>query len=112
MGLISKIFMIIIIMFAAYWAYGNINVSTVNICISQEKQQTSITCVTSRDCANFLTSLYGDYEDTSMNRFILSQTTTCNIGQCEINHFERKKQCSPGERSIKYKATLKDILTK
>lgn len=112
MGLISKIFMIIVIIFAGYWAYNNVNITTITICVTDQREQTSITCVTSRDCAKYLTSLYGEYPDTAMYRHILSQTAICSLGQCELNEFEIKDKCVPGEeRAIRYKATLKDIIS-
>ena len=111
MGLLSKILILTILIFAAYYAYDTVTIKTITICTEQEKTETQVTCVTSSDCARYMTSLYGDYPDTTMYRYILTQTTTCNLGKCEINQFEIKDQCAPTETAIKHQATLKDIIT-
>ena len=108
----SPVIILALILGAGYWIYNNVKVSTVTICISPEQTQTNITCVNQIDCTNYLTSVYGSYQNTPMQQFILNQITTCNIGRCELNKYEYKSICNQGDVPIVYKITVKEWMTK
>lgn len=111
MGFIGKIIGIIIIAVILLWAYNNVKVDTLTICVGEEITPLEATCVESSDCAKYLTSIYGEYPDTPMYNYLLTQTTTCNQGKCEQQNFRFKDVCKTGEQPLVYKVTLKELMS-
>lgn len=111
MGLFGKLITIAIIVVAIMWAWNNIKIDTLTICVGDEITPLEATCVESSDCARYMTSVYGQYPDTPMYNYLLTQTTTCNQGKCEQQEFRFKDVCKQGETPLVYKVTAKELIS-
>jgi hypothetical protein len=112
MGFFGKLILIAIICALAFWAYGNVKMDTLTVCVGENSTELDVTCVSNTDCVNYLTSLYGAYPDTPMYEFVLSQTTSCELGKCQQRDFAFDRVCEPGETPIVYKVTLEELWSK
>ena len=112
MGLITKIVFIALICLALFWAFNNVKIGTMTVCVSQDSNELDVTCVENFDCVNYLTSLYGTYPDTPMYQFILTQTTSCELGNCQLRNFTFDRTCLSGETPVVYKVTASELLSK
>jgi hypothetical protein len=111
MGLATKVLVIALILIAGWYAYENVKIDTVTVCVEKNSTELAVTCVESSDCARYLTSLYGSYPDTPMYRFLVEEASTCSLGTCDIRNFEFKDQCVEGEVPLVYKVTAKELVS-
>jgi hypothetical protein len=111
MGLFTKILLILVVVGLLFWVYTSVKVDTMTICVSHEVQELEVTCVEDVDCSRYLTSLYGSYPDTAMYRFVLSQTSSCDLGKCNIRDFRFEDVCEAGEMPVVYKVTAEELVS-
>lgn len=108
MGLIGKIFWIIIIAVVAIVLYEAWKVDSIQFCVNEEPKVLQATCVTKSDCVNYMTSVYGNYPDTELYQNVLDETTSCRSGKCSIDEFYAADSCPSSTSTLIYKASAKD----
>lgn len=111
MGMATKILVIALLVLAAFYAYDNVKIDTVTVCVEKQSEELAVTCVDNSDCAKYLTSLYGSYPDTPMYRFLVEEASTCSLGTCDIRNFEFRDECVAEEVPLVYKVTAKELLS-
>ena len=104
------------IVVGGYYAYDNLKLDTIDICIAQQENMLPITCQVQQDCVMYLTSAYTTgYPRTDLFTSILTETTSCKEGHCYLRSFDFKEnrldaaKCYTNETSLTYKVTLKDL---
>lgn len=114
MGLLTKIIVIAIIIAALWYASGTVKIDTMTVCIKHgEETYLDIGCTTDQNCVDYLTSPYIEgYPDSKVYKNIVSATTSCQEGVCELKKFHYADTCAEGEEMMPFKVTLKDILAK
>jgi hypothetical protein len=111
-----KIIGVILIVIGLYWAYNNVGIDLMDICIDDQEEMLPITCQIKSDCVNYLTSAYTiGYPKTELFTDILEETTSCKDGHCYLKSFDFKnnlinQRCGDNQSIISYKVTGKDIM--
>src|SRR6056297_2754072 len=108
MGLLGKIFWVVIIAIVAIVLYESWNVDSIQFCVNDQPKVLDDNCVTKTDCVNYMTSVYGDYPDTELYHNLLEETISCRSVNCSIDDFYVADTCPSGTSTLIYKATIKD----
>lgn len=114
--MLFKLIGVALILFGLFWAYNNVKIDTMEICIDVQEEMLPITCQVQDDCVMYLTSAYTvGYPRSALFTSILTETTSCNEGHCYLKSFDFKdnlvnKRCEGNQTSLSYKVTGKDIM--
>jgi hypothetical protein len=107
---------IVVVIYAIFWAYGNLKIDNIDICVAEEEILLPITCLQKDDCTLYLTSSFTEgYPRTELFTSILEDTASCVEGHCYLKTFDFRdnmanKRCMQEQMKLTYKVTSKDIL--
>lgn len=120
MVLVEEVMMLKLLAFIAlvaigWYAYHNIAVKEVNLCVGETDRILPITCQDRQDCVDYLTSpVSGEYPKTPMTEKMLDDHASCKMGQCYVREFSYLDTlpggCASNQMLYKYPMTTKDMV--